>query len=261
MDLQIMDQSIGIFDSGVGGISVLWEIQRLMPQEHLFFFGDNAYAPYGTKKPEEVKARCMEIVHRMLELPVKAVVIACNTASSVAAKSIREEVSIPVVAMEPALKPAHEMRHGGKILVLATPVTLALPKFQNLYALYGEGAEAIPCPGLMELVEQEDMSGAEAYLHRIFDAYAPEQIDAVVLGCTHYVFLRQIACSILPQHTVVVDGNLGTARQLKRVLEERNLLRTKGEGSVSFSTSGDENIIIPRMMRLMERMCEQNHES
>ena len=254
MDLQNIDQSIGIFDSGVGGVSVLWDIRQLMPHEHLFFFGDNANAPYGTKRPEEVKARCMDIVHKMLQLPVKAVVIACNTASSVAAKSIREEVSIPVIAMEPALKPAHEIRQGGKILVLATPVTLALPKFQNLYALYGEGAEAIPCPGLMDLVEQEDMDAAEQYLKSIFSAYDHEQLDAVVLGCTHYVFLRQIASSILPEHTAVIDGNLGTARQLRRVLAERNLLRTEGEGSISFHTSGDEQIIVPRMKCLMERM-------
>ena len=119
MNLETVDEAIGIFDSGVGGISVLWDIQKLLPHEHLFFFGDNAYAPYGTKEPEVVRSRCMDIIQMMLDLPVKAVVIACNTASSVAAKTIREQVSIPVIAMEPALKPAHEIRHGGKILVLA----------------------------------------------------------------------------------------------------------------------------------------------
>ncbi len=254
MNRETIEDAIGIFDSGVGGISVLWDIQQLMPQEHLFFYGDNAYAPYGTKRPEEVRERCMTIIRMMLSRPVKAVVIACNTASSVAAKTIREQVSIPVIAMEPALKPAHELRHGGKILVLATPVTLALPKFKNLYALYGEGAESIPCPGLMDLVEQENMQAAEQYLKQIFSQYDPDELDAVVLGCTHYVFLKKIAKDLLPEHTAVVDGNLGTARQLKRVLEERGLLRTSGEGSLEFHTSGDESIIVPRMQRLMERM-------
>lgn len=255
MDLENRENAIGIFDSGVGGISVLSEIRHLMPSEHLVFYGDNANAPYGTKAPEVVKERCLEIVRWMLSYPVKAIVIACNTASSVAAQTIRDKVSIPVIAMEPALKPAHELRHGGKILVLATPVTLALPKFQNLYALYGEGAEAIPCPGLMDLVEQEDMKGAEEYLRTIFSQYPPDDLDAVVLGCTHYVFLRTIATSLLPEHTAVIDGNLGTARQLRRVLNEQNLLRAEdGKGSLQLFTSGDEHIMIPRMERLLRLM-------
>ncbi|MBQ1860256.1 MAG: glutamate racemase [Clostridia bacterium] len=256
MNLETVDEAIGIFDSGVGGISVLWDIQKLLPHEHLFFFGDNAYAPYGTKEPEVVRSRCMDIIQMMLDLPVKAVVIACNTASSVAAKTIREQVSIPVIAMEPALKPAHEIRHGGKILVLATPVTLALPKFKNLYEQYGEGAEAIPCPGLMDLVEQENMDEAEQYLKRIFSQYDPDELDAVVLGCTHYVFLKKMARSLLPGHTAVIDGNYGTARQLKRVLEEKHLLRSEGEGCVELHTSGDEEIILPRMHRLMQKIRE-----
>ena len=248
------DAAIGIFDSGVGGVSVLSEVARLLPQEHLYYMGDNAHAPYGTKRPEEVRTYCMRIVEEMQSLPVKAVVIACNTASSVAAPDIRATFDFPVIAMEPALKPAHMIRKNGRILVLATPVTLSLPKFRHLYDLYGEGAEAVPCPGLMELVEKEDDAGAKDYLERIFSRYDLQTLDAVVLGCTHYVFLRDMVISLLPEHTAVLDGNLGTARQLKRVLENRGMLRESGTGTLSFHSTGDETMLVPLMQRLYARL-------
>ncbi|MBR1684220.1 MAG: glutamate racemase [Clostridia bacterium] len=240
MRLHESELPIGVFDSGVGGISVLAQIARIMPREDLWYYGDLAHAPYGTKPVEEIRSYCGEIVEEMVHVPVKAIVIACNTASSVAAAELRAAYTLPIIAMEPALKPASKLRHGGKVLVLATPNTLALPKFQHLYELYGEGAERVPCPGLMELVEKRDEVGAKAYLARVISNY-PGQIDAIVLGCTHYVFLRRILRDMLDPSVAVVDGNLGTAMQLQRVLSSRTLLRV-GEhvGSICFHASVDE---------------------
>lgn len=242
---------IGVFDSGVGGISVLGTLRQELPMEDFLYFGDTAHAPYGTKPREEV-LRCADaVMAHLLAKGVKAVVIACNTATSVAASELRARLTLPIIGMEPALKPAHALRHGGQILVLATPMTLALPKFQSLMARYGEGAVPVPCPGLMELVEQEDWAGAERYLTAQLAPWDMAQVDAVVLGCTHYVFLRPVLRRVLPERVAVLDGNLGTARQLKRVLAERGLLRAEGSGSVTLETSGDAAEVLPIMRQLL----------
>lgn len=244
---------IGVFDSGVGGISVLGELERLLPNEDFIYYGDTAHAPYGTKPEEEVMGYIRGVMDYLTARDVKAVVIACNTATSVGAAKLREEMSLPIIGMEPALKPAAEMRKNGQILVLATPMTLRLPKFQRLYELYGEGAVRVPCPGLMELVEQEAFDQAQRYLEEQFMLYDMNKVDAVVLGCTHYTFLHRQLKNILPEHVSVVDGNLGTARQLVRVLERENLLKNEGEGSVQLITSADPALALPKMESLLAR--------
>ena len=137
------DAPVGIFDSGVGGISVLREAVRALPHERYIYYGDTAYAPYGTKSADEVLTRVLAISDFLLARRIKALVIACNTATGVAAQALRERLQIPVIGMEPALKPASEMRLGGSILVMATPVTLSQPKFLRLMGQYGEGR--LPC--------------------------------------------------------------------------------------------------------------------
>ncbi len=214
---------VGVFDSGVGGIGTLSALRRELPQEDFLYFGDTLHAPYGTKPREEVMACVTRVMTHLLANHVKAVVIACNTATAVAAKELRETYDLPILGMEPALKPAHALRHGGSILVLATPMTLRLEKFQQLYARYGEGAIPLPCPGLMELVEQEANEQARRYLLELLHPYDLRTVDAVVLGCTHYVFLRPLLREILPENVQVLDGNEGTARQLRRVLTENDL--------------------------------------
>lgn len=244
---------IGVFDSGVGGISVLGTLTSVLPEERFYYYGDTAHAPYGTKPEAEVLRYVRGVMARMAQRQVKAVVIACNTATSVAAATLRQELTLPIIGMEPALKPASEHRHGGTILVLATPVTLRLPKFQALMARYGEGAVPLPCPGLMELVEQEAFDQAENYLRDRFASIDLSRVDEVVLGCTHYVFLRPVLARLLPPAVEVVDGNLGTARQLRRVLEAGGLLRSGGEGRVVLDTSGDPERVLPVMRRLALR--------
>lgn len=231
---------IGVFDSGVGGISTLKETVQLLPFEDFIYYGDTANAPYGTKSADEVMHCVRNVLKRLMTENIKALMIACNTATSVAAATLRQELSIPVIGIEPALKPASLVRKDGNILVLATPVTLALPKFQLLMGQYGEGAIPVPCPGLMDLVEQRDTEGCRTYLRKLFEQYDPEKTDAVVLGCTHYVFLRDMLEKMLPQRIMIADGNLGTARQLQRILEQNGLKRTEGHGSVQFLTSGSE---------------------
>lgn len=247
---------VGVFDSGVGGISTLGALRTVLPHEHFIYYGDTAHAPYGTKPQAEVLGYIRDVMAQLQVQDVKAVVIACNTATAVAAATLRAELTLPIIGIEPALKPASEVRHGGKILVLATPVTLALPKFADLMARYGEGAVRVPCPGLMELVEREDFDAAKAYLADIFAAYDLSRVDAVVLGCTHYVFLRPLLRLLLPSHVQVMDGNLGTARQLGRVLAGGGLQCETGEGSVRYQTSGDAQTVLPQMRRLMVRSLQ-----
>ncbi len=241
---------IGVFDSGVGGISTLREMIRELPEERFIYFGDMANAPYGTKSTAEVQACTRTVVKYLLGRGIKALVIACNTATGASAAMLRKELTLPVIGMEPALKPASEIRRNGNVLVLATPLTLRQEKFENLMKRYGEGAVKVPCPGLMELVEQEDGPGALRYLKELFSRWPAEQVDAVVLGCTHYVFLKDMIRDLLPERIAITDGNAGTARQLRRVLAEKGLLNGEGPGGVELETSGTEKDLA-LMRRLM----------
>ena len=209
---------VGVFDSGMGGISVLRELRAQLPGENIIYYGDTAHAPYGTKPPSEVMDRVRQVMALLMERQVKAVLIACNTATSVAAATLRAELSLPIIGMEPALKPASELRHGGRILVMATPLTLRLPKFQALMERYGEGASPLPCPGLMELVEEGELDGPEVrnYLSALLQPYRDAPLDAVVLGCTHYVFIKKAVKE--RYRAPVFDGVLGTADHLAATL-------------------------------------------
>ena len=209
---------IGVLDSGVGGISTLREMVRELPDERFIYYGDMANAPYGTKSTEEVIDCVRAVVDKLTEQHIKALVIACNTATGAAAAVLREELSIPVVGMEPALKPAARMRKNGSVLVLATPLTLHQEKFENLMKQYGEGAVKVPCPGLMELVEADDREGALQYLKELFARYPAEKVDAVVLGCTHFPFLKASIRKAFKTPVTLYDGAEGTARELKKQL-------------------------------------------
>ena len=248
------ERPIGVFDSGVGGISTLAAMVRELPGEDFLYYGDTRNAPYGTKTTGEVIACVREVVGKLLAEEVKALVIACNTATGAAAAVLRAELTIPVIGIEPALKPAEEAWHGGRILVMGTPLTLRQEKFLNLMERFGAHAVPLPCPGLMELVEREDEAGAGAYLEQMFARWDLDQIDAVVLGCTHYVFLKPMIRRMLPERILITDGNAGTARQLRRVLGDRGLLRSEErKGSVRLETSGDPEKTIPVMERLLRK--------
>lgn len=245
------DWAIGVFDSGVGGVSVLRDMARLLPGERFLYYGDNQNAPYGVRPEEEIRALSLAAAQRLLREPLKALVVACNTATSAAIADLRARLTIPVVGMEPALKPAAQMAREGQVLVLATPATLRQRKFHHLYELYGQRALVCPCEGLMEFAEAGELGGQrlDGYLRDAFAPYRGMLLDALVLGCTHYVFLKRAIGQALPG-VPLIDGNLGTARRLAHLLSEAGLERVQGQGEVRFITSGDERVFIPRMEML-----------
>lgn len=242
---------IGMFDSGVGGVSVLREAVRLLPHERFIFYGDTKNAPYGTKTPEQVRALARSVVETLVGQGVKAVLIACNTATSAAAAALRAEYSLPIIGMEPALKPASLLHQDGTVLSLATPGTIAGAKYAQLYALYGQGVVSLPCEGLMEFAERGEMDtpGLHAYLDALFAPYAGQKIEAIVLGCTHYVFLRTAIARHFPG-VPLIDGNEGTVRQLIRRLDALSLLAPESvQGGVTLQSSGGK-----AATALMERL-------
>lgn len=242
---------VGVFDSGIGGISALREMKRILPNETFIYYGDIFHAPYGTKTTEEVVACVNNVVHGLILQKIKALVIACNTATGAAAETLRRNLDIPVIGMEPALKPASEIRGEGMILVLATPLTLQQEKFTRLMEKYGKGAVKVPCVGLMEMVENEDWERAGQFLEGVFSGFDMNQVDAIVLGCTHYVFLKELIRSMVPDRIAITEGSEGTARQLKRVLQRGNLMNEQGPGRVILQTSGTEKDIC-----LMKKLLE-----
>lgn len=236
---------IGVFDSGVGGISVLKRLVDELPHERFRYFGDSANAPYGDRDVTEVCALSRAIVERMVADGAKAIVIACNTATSVAAPVLRAEYpDVPIVGVEPALKPATLAFPRGRILVMATAVTLALDKFHRLAEQWGSDAEVLPvaCVGLADRVERGDLDAPDVreLLESLVGTYRGH-VDAVVLGCTHYLFVRDQIRAVLGD-VPFFDGGEGTARRLRSVLDERDILAPEAaQGSVSFSSSLHED--------------------
>jgi len=221
------EDPIGIFDSGAGGVSVLRTALSMLPEEHFIYYGDSANAPYGTKTETEVIACAERVMQLLLDRGCKAIVIACNTATCAAAAYLREKYAdLIIIGMEPALKLAHDQCPGGRIAVLATPLSLASAKYHMLYEKYGENSVSVPCPGLMEMVEKGDTDSetVKGYLRsRLEEVNDGEGLAAVVLGCTHYVFLKNAVREVAGEGVSVLDGNEGTVRQLERRLKAREL--------------------------------------
>ena len=250
-----MNDLIGFFDSGVGGVSVLHEARQLLPNEHFLFYGDNLHAPYGPRSLEDIRALCAAGINRLFERDVKAIVIACNTATSAYAEIVRAaHPELPIVGMEPALKPAHFARHGGQVIVLATDATLRLQKFERLMNRYGSDVITVVGQGLVELVESGKARSQEAEnrLKELLAPYQALQIDAIVLGCTHYPFLRDPIQRLFPRADIF-DGLNGTARRLKYLLDVNGLRSDDTPGSVEYqSSAGDGAVAL--MRRLMEEL-------
>ena len=219
-----------------------------MPNEDYIYFGDSANAPYGVKTKEEIKNLTVKACESLMERGVKAVVIACNTATSAAAAYLREKYpDFIFIGLEPALKPAALSGENPRVLVLATPLTLKEEKFDKLMARFEGQAEFIklPAPELVQFIESGNLDSPEeiAYLEEILAPYAGNKVDAVVLGCTHFPFARKCIQKILGENVQVFEGSKGAASYCKTCLEERNLLNEEGrEGVISFENS-DENKI------------------
>ena len=251
------DDCIAVFDSGVGGISVLRQLRKLLPDEHYVYFGDSANAPYGVRSTEEVRALTLAAAEKLTgAYPVKALVVACNTATAAAITILREKYpDLIVIGIEPALKLAADHYPGGHLGVMATQVTLREEKFDTLVHRFDENCTIykIPAPGLVELVEAGKTDGAEmdAFLENLLAPYVG-RLNALVLGCTHYPFAAEAISRIMGPGTVLLDGGEGTARETRRRLALAGLLR-QGEGTVTIISSREDGA----MVRLAERLLAQ----
>lgn len=232
----------GIFDSGIGGLTVLKEALRVLPGESYLYYADSANAPYGTKEKETVRQYIFDGIAFMALQGVKAVVIACNTATSIAVADLRKKYSFPILGMEPAVKPAINKCAGKRVLVLATPLTLKEEKFMNLVSRLDSDnlVDSLPLPGLVDFAEALifDRATVLAYLKKEFAGFDTGQYGTVVLGCTHFPYYRKFIRELFPIDTELIDGNHGTVTYLARVLEERDLLAGDSKGTTDFYTSG-----------------------
>lgn len=258
------DRPIGVFDSGLGGASVLREALRTLPHEKFIYYGDNQNAPYGDRTEAEITALTMRCAHLLADHGVKAILIACNTATATCIERIRSELEIPVVSVEPAIKPACMQPGTGKVLMMATRATTRLRRYLDLQARMPDPSRVInvPCPGLVERIEQGifDDDAFDDILDRHLSAYYSMQIDGIVLGCTHYIFIRNAIRRYAAMHfsgsCTLFDGNEATAHQLARVLAEHGLLNSESAaGSVEFHTSGDPAQFQPVFDLLLRQPC------
>ena len=246
---------IGVFDSGVGGISVLRQLKKILPGERFLYYGDSANAPYGKRTSEEVKKLTLSAVEKMMTHNLKALVLACNTATSVAVRTLREKYpDLIVIGIEPAVKPAVDQFPGGKIGVMATDVTLGEEKFNTLLQRFAGCADIvkIPAPGLVELVESGKGATLEAemLLRQILENYIGN-LDALVLGCTHYPLVIPAIRKVLGPRVVLLDGGEGTARETKRRLELSGLLH-EGAGEILWQNSADNDEILSLCRSLLD---------
>lgn len=247
---------IGVFDSGVGGLSVLRALRQLMPSENVVFFGDQGHVPYGPRPLEQVRTFSEGITRFLLDEGAKLIVVACNTASAAALTHLRQTFpEVKFVGMEPAVKPAAERTQTGVVGVLATPATFQGALYASVVERFANGVELMQntCPGLVQQIEKGDLEGTET--RRILeDALLPmleKNIDTVVLGCTHYPFVIPLIQRIVGESVRVIDPAPSVARQIERLLEAEGMRNLEDEGRVKFYTSGEEakvESLLPKLL-------------
>lgn len=250
---------IGTFDSGVGGLTILHELRKLLPEENFYYYGDSLHSPYGEKTREEIIKLSETITDAMVEKGVKALVIACNTATSSAATYLRQKYpNLPIIGVEPALKPAAQKGEDKHVLVMATKATLKLEKFQKLLETFKDQThvDSVVCTGLASAVERGELHSKEVkdLLHGLLDPYAGK-VDRVVLGCTHYPLVKDEIKEILGE-VEFYDSSYGTAKQLKNRLREEGLLVNEGRtGQIIFDSSKkteEELALYKRLYQMMD---------
>jgi glutamate racemase len=236
-------QSIGVFDSGLGGLSVLKEIRHHLPAESLIYVADNAHAPYGEKSSEYILQRVRQLGAFFQQQNVKAMVVACNTATSAAVHELRDYYDCPVIGMEPAIKPAVSLSSRGVVGVLATTATLAGSKFSELVEQQPQHVRFLlqACPGLVELVESGDIHGevARRLIAKYVQPLLDQGADTLVLGCTHYPFLRDVITALVGEQVHVIDPNKAVVRHLRQQLQDLNLLATNPQPRQQYWQSAD----------------------
>lgn len=235
-------QPIAVFDSGLGGISVLRELVKQLPQEHFIYFGDSANAPYGSRPTEEIRALTMQHAENLFAMGAKALVVACNTATSAAINELRQRYPDRIIiGIEPALKLAVTQFPKGRILVMATDATLREQKFSALMAQYADDCDICkcPCPELVAFVERGELESENLFatLYTKLSPFLTPAPNAVVLGCTHYPFLKTAISQVVGANCTLLDGARGTAKETKRRLLEAGLLSDTAQGKVEFQNS------------------------
>lgn len=249
---------IVVFDSGVGGISVLKRLWQLMPNEDYIYFGDSKNAPYGVKPTGEIRELTIKNAEMLMNRGAKALVIACNTATSAAADALRKaHPDFPIIGIEPALKPAALSGGHPTVIVMATELTLRENKFAALVSRFENDAQIIglPAPGIVELVENDraDSPEMDEYLNKLFSPFDKEKQYCIVLGCTHFPFAKKAIARCMGEKSLFFDGAFGMARRAKQLLGEKNLLAPEGkEGSILFENSNEKNITLSK--RLFEEL-------
>lgn len=250
---------IGIFDSGVGGITVLKEALNVLPEADYIYYTDNLHVPYGTKPKEEVVGYVEHIVKFLVEEKVDAIVIACNTATSVAVSSLRQHYTVPIIGMEPAVKLALDHCKTGKILATATPLALKEEKFKKLVHHIDEDHRVVPLalPELVLFAERQafDEEMLEEYFKEKFAPYDLNAFSGIVLGCTHFVYFKKILRKLLPPHIQLFDGNEGTVRHLKECVFQADQRSNKaGSSHIDFYYSGkkcEDNSLLNAYLELV----------
>ncbi|SFR32748.1 glutamate racemase [Robiginitalea myxolifaciens] len=245
---------IGIFDSGVGGLTIWKEISEVLPAEHTIYVADSAYAPYGQRTPEEILERCRLITRWLLSKGCKLIVVACNTATTNAIAALRAEFPIPFIGIEPAIKPAALQSQSGKIGVLATRGTLSSALFADTSKLHASGIEIYEQEGkgLVQLIESGVTDGPQmqAHLQPLLAPMLDAGIDHLVLGCTHYPYLKPVLNELLPKEVAILDCGLPVARQTRRILEAQDLLNPANEGSSELYTNGSPEVMQQMLAKL-----------
>lgn len=259
---------IGAFDSGLGGLSIVAEIRRLLPQEDIVFYGDNAFCPYGGRSDEWLRNRALEIAGFLFEQGVKTIVVACNTASAAGLEHLRARYTAPIVGLVPAVKPAVEMTRTGTVGVLATPAALRGRLLADVIERFATPASVrvvTTAPvGMVEAVERGELDTpeAEAAVEAALIPMLEAGADCIVLGCTHYPYLNPILRRIAGDGVRLIDSSGGVALQTRRVLEARHLLRNDGHvGRLTVYTSGDPVLVAPIAHGLVGEEVPVLHES
>jgi glutamate racemase len=238
-------QPIGIFDSGIGGVSVLRAVHALLPHEDVVYFGDTAHLPYGEKTMDAILRYSDAVTRFLIARGCKLIVIACNTASAAALVELRKRhPEVSFIGMEPAVKPAAEQTQTGTVGVIATTATFQGELFASVVERFAKGVNVIhqPCPGLVQQIEagRLDTPDTEVMLRSWLEPMVKQNIDALVLGCTHYPFVAPAIRKIVGGNVRIIDPAPAVARQVQRVLEQKELLSMKPhEGEVVYYTSGD----------------------
>jgi glutamate racemase len=244
---------LAFFDSGIGGITVLYQAMKQLPREDFLYYADTLHVPYGTKSKDEVNRYVKNSIDRIIKEDVKAIVIACNTATSIAVSELRSSYEIPIIGMEPAVKPAIEMNRttGKRVLVFATSLTLKQDKYAELISRVDDQyiVDSLPLPELVEYCEALIFDGEAitGYFNKVLSEFDLSIYGTIVLGCTHYPFYKATLQKILPHHIQIVDGSKGTVNRLTEVLKSQDQLSSHGNSHIKFLCSNNDPAYIRKM--------------